>query len=350
MGTEMTAAGMPRAAGSRSGAGAAAPVAACMGRPARRALMDGHGSVLAAIASALYLESAAGVACLVPPSAPRGPLNVVLPGFKPGGPELHGASWRTDGATLAIGGFGTFAIRPHDEWMPPCRPSADPAAILAGLASMQAALAARAPRGEVLVHALGSLREHPPFRNQPPIREAGTCSPPCSIDAHFARAVPALSRWLDDELAGRNASSPEPVAALLGAGRGLTPSGDDCVVGVLAALHAFGEHGVAASVAHTVSRYAPRRTSRLSAAHLHAACAGEAVEPVHAAIEAIAGNAFPAPALDALERFGQGSGFDAMAGILVATRAIAHNRASSPPVRRQRRGGTGRTPTPVHRQ
>ena len=321
-------------------------VAVCMGRPARRALMAGHGSVLAALASALYLESAAGIACLVPPPTPRGPLNVVLRGFEPETPDRCGATWRADGTTLAVDGLGTFSLPAREEWTPPPLSPAGPAALLAGLASMRAALAARAPRGEVLVHALRLLPEPPAARG------AWHASRPGSMtDARFARAVPALSRWLDDALAGRSASVPGPVASLLGAGHGLTPSGDDCIVGVLVALRALGEHGVAASAARVVAREAPRRTSRLSAAHLHAACAGEAVEPVHAALGAIAGNAPPAPVLDALERFGHGSGFDALAGILVAASAVAHNRTPSPPVRRQRSGGTDRAPAaPAHRQ
>ena len=174
-----------------------------------------------------------------------------------------------------------------------------------------------------------------------------TVSRPNSIDAHLARTVPALARWLDDALAERRASSPGPVADLLGAGRGLTPSGDDCIVGVLATMHGLGERGVAESVARIVARHAPHRTTRLSAAHLGAACAGEAIEPVHAAIEAIAANASPEPALDALERYGHASGFDALGGVLLATGAIARNRVSAPHPRRSRPGGTDCSRTPA---
>jgi len=294
-----------------------------MGRRARRVLMAGHGSVLAAFASALYLESEAGIACLVPPSAPRGPLSVLLHEFRSGAPELSGAAWRSDGATLAIGGLGAFAISPREEWTPARLPGAWPTAIAAGLASMRNALAARAPRGDVLHHALASFRDHSS------VRVDGTSSRPGSIDACFARAVPALARWLHDALAGRDASTLRPVTDLLGAGRGLTPSGDDCIVGVLVALHALGERAVAASIARTVARHAPLCTTRVSAAHLDAACDGEAIEPVHAAIEAIAGNDPPEPVLDALARFGHGSGFDALAGVLLAADAIAHDRAPS---------------------
>lgn len=323
-------------------------VAVCMGRLARHALMAGHGSVLAAFPSALYLESAAGIACLVPPPAPRGPLNVVLHGFKPRMPERSGATWRADAATLAIDGFGTFPLPAHDEWTPLRFPAPNPVVLVAGLASMRAALAVRTPHGAVLVHALRPLSERPAVAA--PRTLSRTASRPGSMDTHFARMVPALSEWLGDALAGGHASTPAPVADLLGAGHGLTPSGDDCIVGVLVALHALGERGVAASVARVVARYAPHRTSRVSAAHLDAACAGEASEPVHAAIEAIAGRASPGPALDALQKYGHGSGFDALAGVLVAASAIAHT--AQPPRTSAGSAETGPTPwqmPPVHR-
>ena len=377
--------------GSGSGAREAASANVHLGRPARRVLEAGQGSVLAGFASAIYIESAAGVACLVPPTAPRGPLNVVLPAFEPGTPKLPGAAWRTDGTTLAIDGHGTFAVSPHEAWTPARLASACPAALAAGIASMGTAIMARATRCDLIVHALAchntvsrppaamveapavprngiakrprqrsplawnkTVVPRPPatlveapaiprngiakrprrrspasLRGHPSVPVTGAASRPGSIDAHFTRAIPALSRWLDDALAGRDASTPGPVVDLLGAGRGLTPSGDDCIVGVLVALHALGERRVGALVADTVARCAPRRTSRLSAAHLAAACAGEAIEPVHAAIEAVAGHASPGPALDALDEYGHGSGFDALAGVLIAASAIAHSRASA---------------------
>ena len=320
------------------------PADAHMGRPARWALMAGRGFVLAAFESALYLEGAGGIACLLPRSAPRGPLNVLVDGFRPTTPELlHGRGWRFHGTALAIDRFGTFAISPHDEWTPPRVPAPSPTTLLAGLASMRSALAARAPRGELIVHTL----------DRRPGQPAGEASRPVSrfdaLDLHFARKLPALARWLDDAFRGRGGPDPGPIIALLGAGRGLTPSGDDCIVGLLVALHALGARDVAAAVACVVARHAPQRTSRLSAAHLDAACAGEAIEPLHAAIATIAAATSPEPALDALERFGHGSGFDALAGVLLAADAIAHNREHAPCFRRSSSGVTDGTRTPARR-
>ena len=313
-----------------------------MGRRAWSVLRAGHGSVVAAFESSLYVESAMGIACLVPPSAHRGPLNVVLPAFRPGTPELRGAAWRRDRSNLLVDGLGSFAISPREEWIPPRLQPASPCALREGLASMRGALAARALRGEVLSHVLG-----PPFGHSSP-GLPGASAMPGALAAHFGQSVPALSQWLDEMVSGRGTPGPAPVADLLGAGGGLTPSGDDCIVGILVALHALGEFGAAASVARFVARHAPHRTTRLSAAHLAAACAGEAIEPVHGAIEAIATVASPEPALDSLERFGHGSGFDALAGVLLAAGAIAHDLESGLHVHRH--GRTHGVPTSVHRQ
>ena len=329
----------------------AARAAVRMGRTARRVLTAGRGSVLAAFASTLYLESEAGVACIAPPPTPCGPLNAVMPGFVlPAAADLDRATWRTDEATLAVGGLGTFMLSPRVDWTPPRPPAVDAATLRAGLASMRAALVALPPRGEVLPHVLGALPGRAPGGDLPgrvfPCPPGGTAArdeacgaplpapapgrPPgrggdggCAGEARFARSVLALERWIGHASCGKGPPPDPPAADLLGAGRGLTPSGDDFLAGALVALHAFGERAVAASLACAVARCAPCRTSRLSAAHLEAACAGEAIEPLHEAVGAVAGNAYPGRALDALERFGHGSGFDALAGVLLVARAIA---------------------------
>ena len=317
------------------------PAVAHVGRRARGVLQAGHGSVVAAFESSLYIESAAGIACLVPPNAYRGPLNVVVPEFRSGTPELQGAAWRTDGTTLVVEGLGSFPISPSRVWTPASLRPLLPVALPQGLASVRAALAARAPRGEVLTHVLVSGLE----RSSPP---SGASTAPGAFEAHFARAVPALSRWLEEMLSGRGASDSTPITDLLGAGSGLTPSGDDCVVGILVALHALGKRSVAASVASVVARHAPHRTTRLSAAHLDAACAGEAVEPVHRAIEAIATGIPAERSLDSLAGYGHASGFDALAGVVLAAGAVAQNPGSG--VHAHRHGRSHRVHASVHRR
>ena len=149
-----------------------APAGVRMGRAAWRALRAGHGSVAAAFTSAVYIAGERGIACLVPASTPCGPLNVTLRGFRPGTPDLQGAPWRTIGSDLVVDGLGSFAISPSDEWTPASLPSASACALRDGLDAMRAALAARAPRGELLGHVPGSVPEVRPTGcpGQPPCR------------------------------------------------------------------------------------------------------------------------------------------------------------------------------------
>lgn len=137
---------MQRRDGSGGEADGAARMAVRMGRHARRVLMAGHGSVLAAFTSTLYLESSAGIACIAPPATPCGPLNAIVHGFTLPAAEPGRAHWRADETLLAIDGLGTFALSPRVDWAPPRPRAVNAAAIRAGLASMQAALAARSPR------------------------------------------------------------------------------------------------------------------------------------------------------------------------------------------------------------
>jgi hypothetical protein len=116
------------------------------------------------------------------------------------------------------------------------------------------------------------------------------------------------------------------LAAIVGVGGGLTPSGDDLIVGVLAGLDA----------AHWLSREAPAlrqdvvvalggcvaRTTRLSAQMLAAAAARLYAEPVLGVLEALCdGDAAPSvleQTVDSLLAVGHRSGTDTLCGIVAA--------------------------------
>jgi hypothetical protein len=116
---------------------------------------------------------------------------------------------------------------------------------------------------------------------------------------------------LDTALAG--------VQQLAGLGGGLTPAGDDFIVGVLLAMHA----GLYASrFASDVAEAAASRTTFLSAAYLRAAARGECMFHWHAVFEALCHPAIrhrrtqaSAPsAIRQLLAVGHTSGADALAG------------------------------------
>jgi hypothetical protein len=143
---------------------------------------------------------------------------------------------------------------------------------------------------------------------------AGTTAPP---DPLVRLAGPLLAA-LHAATAGRDAGrAGAAAAALLGLGPGLTPAGDDCLVGWLAGLRTGGT-GLSREVGPALLAAAPARTTPLSAAFLAAAVAGEAAEPVRDFV------VWPdAPRLAALLALGATSGADLLAGYLVARAGLS---------------------------
>ncbi len=108
------------------------------------------------------------------------------------------------------------------------------------------------------------------------------------------------------------------VEALLGAGPGLTPAGDDVLSGLVLALQSTGDDPVAAlpGLLTLIRERAPLRTTLFGASALHAACLGQAPELVVAALAALFHNPDAvAHRLEALTGMGATSGFDTLLGL-----------------------------------
>ena len=127
---------------------------------------------------------------------------------------------------------------------------------------------------------------------------------------------------------------PREFASLVGLGAGLTPSGDDALVGALAGLDVVSECSPDARLLRQALVEAlpvplEPRTTRLSAQMLRAAAHGLYAEPVLALLDALArDDTSPASverAAEALSRLGHRSGRDTLLGIAAAlSRAIPH--------------------------
>src|SRR5262249_41943069 len=104
---------------------------------------------------------------------------------------------------------------------------------------------------------------------------------------HLAR----LRAWLAME--SRHApSATSAVRDLVGLGHGLTPSGDDVLIGALALLAALGERRAYANLARAVSLVPPGLTSPLSHCFLRVTAAGHVGEGLHEAVSSVVrGNA-----------------------------------------------------------
>jgi hypothetical protein len=157
-------------------------------------------------------------------------------------------------------------------------------------------------------------------------------------DEAFARVarrrLARLRLWLVERVAARSAPAnalAEAVRDLVGLGPGLTPSGDDVLIGALALLDALaGDHAGAGTMrknlARAVADVPPALTSPLSRCFLRVAAAGHIGERLHAAVSScVAGDADTAIA--AIRDVGQTSGWDMMAGIVAALDAVASHAA-----------------------
>lgn len=155
--------------------------------------------------------------------------------------------------------------------------------------------------------------------------------------AGSATALPAAFRSRAREgalalLAGWQAGSLETAAAgacrLAGLGGGLTPAGDDFILGTLLGAWA-GLYGPdAEKMAEGIVAAAAPRTTTLSAAYLRAAARGECSAYWHDLFAALLRPALRAAgvpaALSALLAVGHTSGADALAGFLAAQRLTVH--------------------------
>ncbi|HEU4361730.1 MAG TPA: DUF2877 domain-containing protein [Mycobacterium sp.] len=113
----------------------------------------------------------------------------------------------------------------------------------------------------------------------------------------------------------------------LGRGPGLTPSGDDILIGVLAALWSAGvlTGESMAALRQPLESAARTRTNDISAEYLHYACRGMAAGPLHDLLVALHGRR-PAAVGDVVDRlaiYGHTSGADIALGAITALRYIS---------------------------
>jgi hypothetical protein len=118
-------------------------------------------------------------------------------------------------------------------------------------------------------------------------------------------------------------------AALGGLGPGLTPAGDDFLVGLMHALWVARPQAQALALSLVLAEAAVPRTNSLSGAWLSAASQGEAGEPWHELVIAIAGNDSSTieSAVMRILPTGHSSGADALGGFVVLSRLLVAEEA-----------------------
>ena len=168
---------------------------------------------------------------------------------------------------------------------------------------------------------LGALR--PALQKAGPktggLSDAAFCLTPQPGDSLPTKALRECLRamWASPSPAARAASA----CGMIGLGGGLTPSGDDCLVGMLLAFAAAGQDERFARLAAGVEKAAVR-TNDISRAHLLCACRREFGEALHRLLQA-AQEAQPLrePIAAAL-RVGHSSGLDTLNGLAFGLRLL----------------------------
>jgi Protein of unknown function (DUF2877) len=249
------------------------------------------------------LEARGDFLCIGDESIGRGPLNALLAGaawtrLSESLPPV-GTSARIHRGTLHIGSIALDATC-AEPWRPAFGQSARrPESVARALRRLERIAAERAPVDGLARLVLGTAGNRP-----------------SALEPTALPRVQRLRAWLIGD-------APPPVD-LLGLGPGLTPSGDDVLCGMLVALHAVGQTGMAAELYAALAAAAPRATSPLSAAFLRAAAEGLGCEALHAAIAAVLEGQTDAVSdrAVALGRIGHTSGWDALAGAMLVLQAF----------------------------
>ena len=267
-------------------------VARSISRPVRERLLGqpSVARVLAVFDHACDLVTPGGdVVALVTPQVGNGPLNVVV-GVEPGGftavePDMIA---RLEGGRLRVGGL-EVALEGATVW--------EPCPDWSALRAQQPTIASHLPllRTIALHHTPDVGRDGIPSYG--PAREA----------ANALRAG-----WEGDEAQVRAGA-----ARLAGLGGGLTPAGDDFLVGVM--LWAWLAHPRPAPICRAIAEEAAPRTTTLSAAFLRAAARGECSAAWHRLLAALGSGTAEdqlAAAVQDVLAHGATSGADALAGFL----------------------------------
>jgi hypothetical protein len=265
--------------------------------------------IAAVFERSIYLRAADMFVCLGEPSIGNGPLTLIA-GFRTSRLQ-RGQAASISERGIRIGDTACFTFDQCGLWRPPRWPhSLWPLQLIDVGQAIAGRMAAEAP-----VEGFGGLH-------------CGSETPLARI-AH--RRIARFEAWLGNALETDRVSS-EGVQDLIGLGPGLTPSGDDFLVGALALLDALAETKAHAALASAINASPRGLTSPLSGCLLRAAAASHVGENLYCAIAALVSGDFDT-AVAVAQNIGHSSGWDMLAGATTTLQVVAT--ARSPGSRRR---------------
>jgi len=236
------------------------------------------------------------------------------------GPDWREIGWHSGMAVVASAGTLRvpdagleIQIDAAARWSPRLRSSADAADTAAARWRRRAGATRAIARGRASAAGFGAL-----------LREDAAHDPVGILGV----ARPILSELVVALEAGDRTRAAEVAARLVGLGPGLTPSGDDVLVGIEAALHALARPS--AGFLALAMGGVEERTTALAATLLRHAGAGEFAERLHSLLAALLGaddEAIPA-AIDRAVAWGATSGTDCLLGVLIGLDVSARVRGA----------------------
>jgi len=291
-----------------------------IGTVAKRKLESAlFGRVTAVFDRSLYIEVNGSWICLADVNLGFGPLTVSIK-------SNNGREWinrLSVGRLVKLSPLGIsndnsiiISTKGVRSWHPPKGPSWTKNSLMFGLRALENVAYSKVP-----VEGLGQFLFECPD------------SFPASDESRAAEhPIGILKNWLKKFFEVQMPITPnkEGVSALLGLGPGLTPSGDDFLGGMLIALYVCGEKSVHKQL-FTQVKSLLNSTGPVSRAHLKAAALGEGSHSLHQVLNMLLeGNETQLePGIDAINKIGHTSGWDALAGVAVVLRQLASTSCSA---------------------
>ena len=191
------------------------------------------------------------------------------------------------GQAIAVGPI-VFTLDRCELWQPPAWPAVpSPDHLAQTCAALARRLAAEAPR------------------HLPPV----------------SKRIARFEAWLSGPR-----STIEEIHGIVGLGPGLTPSGDDVLIGALAMLEALQDRHAHDALARAIDAIAPGRTSPLSLCFLRAAVAGHISERFHTIVSSVITGDVDC-AIATARSIGHTSGWDMLSGVTLALRRVRARKA-----------------------
>lgn len=267
------------------------------------------GTLIATFERSCYLDLDGSIVALVSPPLLNGPLNIVVgpPGDFSFQQWRIGMTARADPSSLQLeDGIEIDLARAHI-WDATLMPwdEVEAATLRTSLDIVRRTVLQEAPEGSFAHYLPGS-------------GERGSGADPLRYRAHdgMTQLQAGLRERAQQDVAGG-------ARKLAGLGPGLTPSGDDVLVGALVALTVWPPSNLA-GFRQAIVDAVPGHTTRISTAYLEAAARGEASEAWHRLLAVLpqTDRGEVVAAARRLMAFGETSGADMLSGFLLAVDAL----------------------------